>query len=87
MNVVHVSSRPNKNTHIIFFVDQLLFIFSSTKGFGVSMVTFSIGPSRASINMLFNGQETIPPQVANNAFIYAHTFKHITTLAHPLPSC
>jgi hypothetical protein len=34
------------------------------------MATFSIDPSRVAINISFGGQRTIPPQVANNAFIY-----------------
>jgi hypothetical protein len=60
MNVIQDSSRPSKNTRNICFVGQWLFIFPSTKRFGISMVMFFIGPLRASINMLFNGQGTIP---------------------------
>jgi len=51
------------------------------------MATFSIDPSRVDINMLFGGQGKIHPQLEDNAFTFAHAFKHIKTLACPLPSC
>ncbi len=53
--------------------------FPSIERFNIPMATFSINPSR------FGGQGTIHPHLANNASIYAHAFKHITTLACPLP--
>ncbi len=61
--------------------------FFSIKGFGVSMATFSIDPSRVGINMSSSGQATIPPEVANNAFICAYAFEHIATPTHALPLC
>ncbi len=61
--------------------------FFSIKGFGVSMAMFSIDPSRVGINMSSCGQGTIPPEVANNAFISAYAFEHIATPTHALPLC
>jgi hypothetical protein len=62
--------------------------FASTKRFNVSMATFCIDPLKVNPNMSFGGRETIPSQLANNAFTCAHAFKHIATpAAHPLPSC
>ncbi len=55
--------------------------------FGVSMATFCIDPLGVSPNMSFGGRGTIPSQLVNNAFTCVHAFKHIATLAHPLPSC
>ncbi len=61
----------------------------SIEGFGISMAmaTIFIDPWRASTNILSSGQRIIPSQLENNAFTYAHAFKHITTPICPLPSC
>jgi hypothetical protein len=48
---------------------------------------FNIDPSRVGINMSSSGQGTIPPQVANNAFICAYAFEQIVTPTHALPLC
>jgi hypothetical protein len=53
----------------------------------MAMATIFIDPWRASTNILSSGQRIIPSQLENNAFTYAHAFKHITTPICPLPSC
>jgi len=62
--------------------------YPSTKGFGVSIATSSIHPSRkwTSTSMEFGGGRTSLPHQANKAFTYGCALKHTTTPTGPLPS-
>jgi hypothetical protein len=59
----------------------------STQRFDISMVSFYVGPSRASTTMSFNSQRAIPSQVTNNALTYAHAFEHIAPPTLALSWC
>jgi hypothetical protein len=52
------------------------------------MAMFFGGLLKVSTSTSFNGQRTIPPQVANNnALLCARAFEHISTSIFPLPFC